>query len=76
MKLSPWFCVGISGPPVRSGIYEFELWIHVRDRSEYTRIECKAFYSHISNHIALNGRIIYITTDDQWRGIVPNWTGK
>ena len=74
IKLSPWFDCGKDEYPIRSGVYQWELYIdyHAGGYSISTIIHCKAYYSRFARLIHLNGRFVSIQDSDQWRGIVPD----
>jgi hypothetical protein len=66
MRLTPWFQIGKSGPPVRSGVYEFEVWIN----SEITLQMYGVFVCGSNYIITDDGRFIGLTYEDYWRGVL------
>lgn len=72
IKLSPWFDCAIDGYPIRSGVYQWELYIDDGVSARGCLIHCKVFYSCIAKAVHVNGRFISVQDSDQWRGIVPN----
>ena len=66
MSLSPWFQIGKDGPPVRSGVYKFELWINDKDV-----LHTYASYVKGSNGIVTSdGRFIGLVYEDHWVGVL------
>jgi hypothetical protein len=66
MTLSPWFQVGKQGTPQRSGRYQFELWI-----TDDKPIHLHADFLFGDNRIITDdGRLIGLTYEDYWRGVV------
>jgi hypothetical protein len=66
MKLTPWFQIGTDGPPVRSGMYEFEIWL----KDDFV-FHLHAVFTRGSNYIITDdGRIISLTYEDHWRGVL------
>lgn len=69
MILSPWFSVEDDGRPIRKGIYQWEIYIRTSVYCGHI-IQTKAPFSPNTNTIILDGRVIKITKDDCWRGVV------
>ncbi len=66
MKLTPWFKIGTDGPPIRSGTYQFEIWL----KDDFV-FHLHASFLRGSNCIVTeDGRFIGLTYEDHWRGVL------
>ena len=64
--LTPWFNVGIDGPPHNAGRYYWELWM-----PDETVIWAMGLYVLGANFIITDdARAIGITFEDNWRGVM------